>query len=96
MLVKGTSIESVSNKTIECVQHLNVVIIHSSNQTVFGTGLLGREKYVVDSPDERELQVGWSYFGPNVNYNVKINNSKPSAIEPNVTVLKTMRYIVKW
>jgi hypothetical protein len=42
------------------------------------------------------LFVGWSYFGPNIKYNATFENQQPSSYSPNITVLKTMRYIFKW
>jgi hypothetical protein len=96
VVITGTSREQSDNTSKVCTQILNVVVISNTNQSIFGTGLLGREKYVVDSPDERELQLGWTYFGPNLKYKVDVKAEKPSQFEPNVTVLKTMRYIVKW
>lgn len=96
VVITGTSRERSDNSSKVCTQILNVVVINSTNQTIFGTGLLGREKYVVDSPDSREIQLGWTYFGPNLKYDVNIKSQTPTPLEPNVTVLKTVRYIVKW
>lgn len=79
-----------------CTQILNIVVINGTNQSIFGTGLLGREKYLVDSPDEREVQLGWAYFGPNLQYKVDVKSDDPRRIDPNITVLKTKRYIVHW
>lgn len=68
VIVNAVSYDAVSGSKKECQQYLNVVIINGTNETIFGTGLAGRNNYVVDAPDYRELYLGWSYFGPNINY----------------------------
>jgi hypothetical protein len=51
VVITATSREQTNASSKVCTQILNVIIINSTNKTIFGTGLLGREKYVVDSPD---------------------------------------------
>jgi len=68
LTISASSVEGNQQLNKTCQQTIHLVIINSSNQSVFGTGLLGRDRYVVDSPDEREIPLGWTYFGPNLKY----------------------------
>ena len=90
--ITATSKEDTDSEVKTCTQLIKTVVIGPNNMSVFGGDWKSRDHVVVDSPDEREFNVGGFFFGPYLNYSLNFNTT----VKPTYDVEKRIRSSVKW
>lgn len=90
--VTATSFGDNEDK-LTCSQTFQFIYLTPGDKRIIKTGLWPRNEIYVDTPDEREIPLGFEFFGANLTYNVTFETS---GTPPHSFVDKQHEANIKW